>query len=115
MSLDVSLYEVTYNAESEERRTEVFSANVTHNLNKMAGEAGIYKHLWRPEELGLIKAWELVEPLEAGLKLMKDDPGRFKAFEPENGWGKYVNFVPWIEEYLQACRDNPNAFIAVSR
>jgi hypothetical protein len=27
--------------------TEVFSSNITHNLNKMATEAGIYKHLLR--------------------------------------------------------------------
>lgn len=31
------------------RRTCIFSANITHNLNAMAEAAGIYKHLWRPE------------------------------------------------------------------
>ena len=34
-----------------------YSANITHNLGKMAEEAGIYKHLWRPEEIGITKAW----------------------------------------------------------
>ena len=44
MSLDV------YLTDAEGR--EVFSANITHNLGAMAKEAGIYMHLWRPDELG---------------------------------------------------------------
>ncbi len=35
---------------------EVYISNVTHNLNKMAGEAGIYEALWRPEEIGITHA-----------------------------------------------------------
>jgi precorrin-6x reductase len=27
-----------------------FEANITHNLNRMAEAAGVYKVLWRPEE-----------------------------------------------------------------
>lgn len=44
MSLDVYLTAV--------RPTEVFSANITHNLGEMADKAGIYKACWRPEEIG---------------------------------------------------------------
>jgi hypothetical protein len=94
---------------------EVYSANITHNLNKMAGEAGIYEALWRPEEIGITKAGQLIEPLEKGLALMESDPGRFKAFNPKNGWGSYDGFVPWVEKYLSACREYPDADVCVSR
>jgi hypothetical protein len=60
----------------------------------MAEAAGIYMHLWRPEEIGITKAHELIEPLTNGLKLLKDDPEKFKAYDSPNGWGTYKNFVP---------------------
>jgi len=94
---------------------EVYSANITHNLGKMAGEAGIYKHLWRPEEIGISTAGQLIDPLAAGLALMKSDPARFEAHNAPNGWGKYEHFVPFVEGYLEACRENPTATIEVCR
>ncbi len=94
---------------------EAYHANITHNLGMMAAEAGIYKHLWRPEEIGITKAGQLIEPLGAALALLKSDPERFKKFNPENGWGSYEMFVPWVEDYLAACKANPEASIEVSR
>lgn len=100
---------------SQEETNEVYSSNVTHNLNSMAEEAGIYKHLWRPDEIGITKAGQLIEPLRAGLTLLKSDPPRFEKHNPLNGWGSYQAFVPWVENYLRACEENPDADIHVSR
>jgi hypothetical protein len=94
---------------------EVYSANITHNLGRMAEEAGIYTHLWRPEEVDATKAGQLIEPLEKGLALLKSNPIRFKRFNSPNGWGLYDNFVPFVEKYLTACRENPDADVRVSR
>lgn len=94
---------------------EVYWANITHNLNKMAGDAGIYEHLWRPDEIGITKAAELIEPLRAGLALLKSDPSRFKKFNPENGWGTYDGLVAFVEKYLAACEEYPAATVRVSR
>ena len=93
----------------------VYHANITHNLGAMAEEAGIYKHLWRPEELGISKALDLIEPLSRGLALMKANPVKFKMLDPDNGWGSYNMFLPWIEKYIQACTENPDAEVRVSR
>lgn len=98
-----------------EATNTVYSANITHNLNIMAEEAGIYKHLWRPEEIGITKAAQLVEPLRAALALMKDDPARFEKHNAKNGWGLYECFVPWLIKYLAACEENPTADVRVSR
>lgn len=94
---------------------ETFSWNITHNLGQMAGAAGIYHHLWRPEELGVTKAKELIDPLEKGLALLKSEPDRFKKLNPENGWGSYDGLVAFVESYLTACRKDPEAAVGVSR
>lgn len=94
---------------------EVFSANITHNLGKMAIEAGIYQACWRPEEIGASKAKDIVPMLEKGLADLKARPEHFQQFNSPNGWGMYDNFVPWVEKYLDACRENLEAEIGVSR
>jgi len=96
-------------------RTHVFDANITHNLSKMAGEAGIYDCLWRAPERGYKRAWQLIEPLQRALELMKENPERFKKFDAPNGWGTYIDFVPWLERLLAACMVHPEAMIEISR
>ncbi len=93
----------------------VYSDNITHNLNAMAKEAGIYKHLWRPDEINVTKAAELIEPLHNGLTLLLSAPERFKQFNPENGWGTYEGLVAFVCDYLKACEEYPSADVFVSR
>jgi hypothetical protein len=94
---------------------EFYSANITHNLNKMAAEAGIYEALWRPEMLNIVYAKELIPLLEEGLGKLKKDPEYFEQFNSPNGWGLYKHFVPFVKEYLEACKRYPDALVHVSR
>jgi hypothetical protein len=94
---------------------EVYSANITHNLNKMAEEAGIYQHLWRPDEINVDIASELIDPLTQGLIRLAADPDKFKQFNPSNGWGDYQGLVSFVAQYLDACQKFPFAVIEVSR
>lgn len=107
MSLDVYL--------SRTQPTEVYWANITHNLGRMADAAGIGDHLWEPEKIGVTKAAQLIEPLQAGLDRLKADPEKFQAFNAKNGWWLYEHFVPFVERYLEACREYPDADVRVSR
>jgi len=100
--------------ESPEKR-ELYESNITHNLGKMATEAGIYEHLWHPERLGIQTAKELVEPLEKGLQKLYNDPDYYKTFDSPNGWGCYVHFVPFVEQILRACGEYPDAEVKTSR
>jgi len=93
----------------------LFHYNITHNLNHMASEAGIYNYLWAPEEVKITKAWELIAPLSKGLSLLKSEPDMFKKYNADNGWGTYENLVKFVEEYIIACVNNTNANIKVSR
>lgn len=143
MSLDVYLVIDVDTGGAEQHRVYLFSANITHNLARMANEAGLYLACWRPACLldaaiaaQLIaaeesKQWadarglearlpqpharDLTAPLRAGLALLKSDPDRFRAFNAENGWGTYGDFVPWVEKYLAACESHPAALVEVSR
>ena len=113
MSLDVYLH--TNKCECCGRSDEYYSSNITHNLNKMAKEAGIYEIVWRPDENGITKAKQLIDPLTKAINIMRADPERFKKFDAPNGWGLYEHFVPWLEEYLKACEIEPEAWVSVSR
>jgi len=103
MSLDVYLYH------------KVYSRNITHNVNKMAMEAGIYEYLWRPEEVGIWKAEELIEPLTKGLERLKSNPEHYKQFEPENMWGSYDGLVAFVEDYLKHCHIFKDSYVEVDR
>lgn len=93
----------------------LYEANITHNLNRMAEAAGIYKPLWRPEENGIAKATELIGPLTDGIEMLESDEPRFQQFDASNGWGTYERFVPWVRAYLDACKRFPDATVTVSR
>jgi len=108
MSLDVSL------------SMRVQHGNITHNLGKMASEVKVldstlYQYLWRPDELYLYYAEDLVEPLSIGLLELLDNPKKYKKFNPENGWGDYEGLVRFTRELLEASKLHPAAYIEVSR
>lgn len=93
----------------------VFDYNITHNLNQMADAAGIYKYLWRPDEINISKAGQLIEPLKIGLKELEDNPEKYKALNPANGWGNFEGLVNFVKSYLSACIQYPDADIELSR
>lgn len=107
MSLDVTLKDAD--------GTAVYTANITHNLNAMAAEAGIYECLWRPEEHGITHARQIIKPLAAGVAKLATQKAHFEHLNAPNGWGTWRNFLPWCADYLQACRDHPDALVSVCR
>lgn len=120
MSLDVTLYikkHVSYDncLTWEEERENVFTANITHNLNVMAMDAEIYHFIWAPEENLILQAKDLIGILKGGLNKLKADPERYKKFNPYNGWGSYEVLIEFIEKYLSACEKYPNAYVEADR
>lgn len=94
---------------------EIFERNITHNLGRMADAAGIYRVLWRPEEIGIERAWQAVEPLKAGIAELRSNPRRFKALNPENGWGNYEGLLAFADDCLAACEQYPDALVRTCR
>ena len=113
MSLDVDLM-VT-------QPMSVFSQNITHNLGAMAREVvlgndlTLYQVLWRPDEHGLKFARDIADMLDEGWNILLANPEKFKKYNPPNGWGSYEGLERFVYNYLNACRDTPDAELRVSR
>lgn len=138
MSLDVSLNRIKYVSYDMEtfmpENEELFWANITHNLVKMSEAAGIYEALWRPyrlhkdyknfdiyeeemafEDAVTIYANDIVDIIEKGYIKLKLKPEYYSKYNSPNGWGSYENFVPWVEKYLEALKQYPDAKVIVDR
>ena len=115
MSLDVDLM-IT-------QPTSVFTHNITHNLGKMAREVKLsdgntlYTILWRPDECipAYTKASEIAGLLHEGWNILLASPEEYKRYNPENGWGSYDGLVDFVYRYRNACWDNPEAELRISR
>jgi hypothetical protein len=113
MSLDVDLMVV--------QPVSVYSANITHNLGKMASHVDVgdgltlYQILWRPDEIPLTNAKQLIVYLAAGMNVLLDDADRLREFNPENGWGNYESLLMFTRNYLVACMETPDAALSISR
>jgi hypothetical protein len=95
--------------------TCVYTDNITSNLIGMAKKANLYDVLWNPRESGYVKAKDLVDSLQEGLKLLKSNPEIYKELNPENGWGTYEQLVNFTQDYLDACLKYPDANVETSK
>lgn len=114
MSLDIWL-EMPLATGNEEYIAVLYEANITHNLNNMAKEAGLYEIMWRPDEIGVRFARDAVYQLEEGIKYMLEHKVELMPFTPDNGWGSYEGLLRVAQEFCEACYRYPNALIKVSR
>lgn len=105
------------------RKVEVGSFNYTHNLGKMAGEVKyghslhdtLYYLLWRPEEIDITQAGQMIPHLEKSIEILENMPAFFKTFNPPNKWGDYDTFLGFCKEVLKCCKENPDAEVEASR
>lgn len=115
MSLDVYIYDKDPDLIGYDDSNELYWANITHNLNKMAMEAGIYDVLWDAEEKGYKYSKDILPILTDGFCKMLKDPKHYKKFDSSNGWGTYDDFIDWIFSYIKALTDYPNGLIRISK
>ena len=122
MSLDISLHQqACYN-------TEVYTANITHNLGSMAKSVlcfGVENHekvkyitlydiLWH----GSGQSAKVIAPmLVVGLQELGLDNSDYDwtQFNPGNGWGDYDLLVLFTENLLEACRMYPETTLYCHR
>lgn len=113
MSLDVDLMMT--------QPVSVYENNITHNLGRMAsqvqlgGGLTLYDVLWRPDEHGMKFARDISEHLDLGFNILLAEPERLKQYNPDNGWGSYDGLVNFVYKYRNACWDNPDAELRISR
>lgn len=89
---------------------EPFDSSITTNLAPMWRAAGIDfrdGYSGRP-------ASNLITPLDIAIATLEADPDRFRAMNPENGWGDYDGLLDALRKLRDACRRVPTAVVAVS-
>lgn len=106
---------------------EYWSANITHNLGNMANhipvwlggvKTTLYYICWRPEEIRpaiKVNTDTILAGLIQGIAYMLTNRKELLQYESPNGWGTYNGFMKFLLNYKQACEDNPNCEIEVSR
>ena len=122
MSLDISLHQdAKYN-------TQVYEANIKHNLGKMAGAVlcfylenddpyekkyiTLYDILWH----GSGQSAKVIAPmLEVGLKKLIENEVELCQYIPENGWGSYAGLIKFTQELLFACKEFPETTLHCHR
>lgn len=108
MSYDISLEIDTGNSELQE---VVEIGNYTYNCSGMFVRANS-KRLSLRELHGM--TCTKAEPILAEVvENMQKNPAEYKAMNPENGWGSYDTFLPYLENFLKQCRANPKCKIGV--
>lgn len=105
MSLDISLHY---------EDSEVYTANITHNLAKMASACGVYYACWHPEKIHCKKAKHILPMLKEGVNLLHSYPDFYKQFNPANGWGSHDALIQFLINYIGACEKYPDAKIKTS-
>ena len=110
MSYDISLYVEV--AGLKEPRLEVAKVgNYTYNCGPMFRDAGGGKGL---SEFNGASCASAAGPLRNIYETLRANPEKYRAMNPENGWGDYDTFLQYIGEFVVAVEENPAAYIEVS-
>lgn len=91
---------------------EGWSDNYTSNVTPMWKEAGVYDALYFSE--GKTTA-EVVIAVSKGVLDMEENPEKYRAMNPPNGWGDYDSALKFLQEFLIECAEDPDAVIGVSK
>lgn len=82
--------------------------NYTHNTTKMLFDVGIdiYKIDGKP-------ASEVRSIFAIGLKKLEADPSKYKAMNPDNGWGSYSGLLEVMQKVIDSCDEAPKGIARV--
>lgn len=58
---------------------------------------------------------ECVPILRSGIAELANNPEKYQAMNPENGWGSWESLVPRLAELLIALENHPGAVVKVCR
>lgn len=89
----------------------VFGSDCTSNVSGMWADALGYPLA----ELDGRTAVDAIDDLRRAAWRMANNPDKYRAMNPPNGWGNYEGARDYITEILEACLAHPKTTIAVSR
>jgi hypothetical protein len=110
----ISFFVPESNVKSPGRR--VWQHHLTPCVKEMVIESGLQEVTWGLYERdGWGRPEKLVPTLEKALNELKSHPDRFIPLQKDIGIAStYKGLIGFVESYLQACRDYPEARIGIS-
>lgn len=105
-----------------ERWGETLDWNYTHNCNGMANavlyddyeQESVFAEVFQPKRESWWKSLEGKSGQEGALFLdkiikgLEAEPERFRAMNPDNGWGDYDSFTAKLKEMRDAVTEEPS-------
>lgn len=89
----------------------IFDSNYTSNVSGMWADALGYPLA----DLDGRLAANAIPDLRRAAWRMANEPDKYQAMNPPNGWGDYEGARNYLVEILEACMNHPKASIGVSR
>lgn len=113
--MSLSLY-ITHDAERLYPVDDSAHLGITHNLTTMADQAGIYKALWRPDELFADPRARDIEPLlRAAIPDLIARQEHYEQWNPKNGWGSFETLIRFVRTVHSLCVAYPDAYVYACR
>lgn len=91
--------------------TLIDSVNYTHNCNRMIREAGFAE--W-PKGLDGMNCLTFIQKLDAALVAMIGDRPKFRAMDPDNGWGDFDSLFRVLNEISASFSPFPSGTVRCS-
>jgi hypothetical protein len=88
----------------------VFDRNMTSNVAPMWREAGA--DLAEMDGKPAVDCWPA---LANACDNMVDNPEKYKAMNPPNGWGSYDTCLDFLRSIRDACQEHPACTVRISR
>ena len=85
-------------------------------INYTTNTSGMIKEVCgsRPSKWDGKSCKEMIPVLTEGISLLREDPERFRHYEPGNGWGTVETTIQFLTNVLNECQRCPYATIEVS-
>lgn len=89
--------------------------NYTWNCRPMfeAAAADKYPEIQSPHDLIGKTGAEALPILAHIVSRMEADPATYEAMNPDNGWGSYKTWLPFLRKWRDACAEHPATIVNV--
>lgn len=111
MSYDIDIEHQSIKVAREAGGLETEIGNYTYNCGSMFREASGGKGLSDLNGMNCKQAGYIVDFV---LDNFAKDPEKYRAMNPENGWGNFDSFREYIQKLGDACKKYPHSRVVVS-
>lgn len=112
MSYDIDIEHHTIEIARAAGGLETEVGNYTYNCGKMfAAATGTDQWLSDLNGMTCKSAWLIVS---RAVDEMEEHPDKYRAMNPENGWGDFDSFLKYVKKLKDACEKYPESKVVVS-